>query len=49
MEQLEKQLLAFASEPDRERIKVQLTEVEWQTIHIINSYGTYATGGGGRN
>jgi len=49
MEQLEKQLRASTSEPDRERIKVQLTEVEWQTIHIINSWGTYATGGGGRN
>jgi hypothetical protein len=47
MEQLEKQLLASASEPDRERIRVQLRDVEWQTVHIINSYGTYATGGSG--
>ena len=47
MEQLEKQLLASSSEPDRERLRVALRDVEWQTVHIINSWGTYATGGGG--
>ena len=49
MEELEKQLLATTSEPDRQRLRVQLADVEWQTIHIINSWGTYATGGSGRN
>src|SRR5262250_2173053 len=38
MEQLEKQLAATTSEADRQRIRVQLADVEWQTIHIINSY-----------
>jgi len=47
MDQLEKQLLASASDADRERIRVQLRDVEWQAVHIINSWGTYATGGGG--
>ena len=49
MEQLEKQLAATTSEADRQRLRVQLADVEWQTVHIINSYGTYATGGSGRN
>ena len=49
MEQLEKQLLGTTSEPDRQRLRVQLADVEWQAVHIINSYGTYATGGSGRN
>jgi len=49
MEELEKQLLASASEADRQRLRVQLADVEWQTIHIINSWGTYATGSSGRN
>jgi hypothetical protein len=48
MDQLEKQLLASA-EPDRERIRVQLRDVEWQTLHIINCSCSYAAGGGGRN
>ena len=46
MEQLEKQLLASTSETDRDRLRAQLRDVEWQTVHIINSWGTYATGGG---
>ena len=46
MEELEKQLLASASEADRDRLRVQLRDVEWQAVHIINSWGTYATGGG---
>jgi len=46
MEQLEKQLLASNSEPDRDRIRVQLRDVEWQTLHIINCQCTYASGGG---
>jgi hypothetical protein len=49
MEQLEKQLLASASEPDRERIRVQLRDVEWQAIHIVNCSCSYAAGGSGRN
>ena len=48
MDQLEKQLLASA-EPDRERIRVQLRDVEWQTLHIINCSCSYAAGGSGRN
>ena len=49
MEQLEKQLLATTSEADRQRIRVQLADVEWQTIHIINCSCSYSSGGGGRN
>jgi hypothetical protein len=49
MEQLEKQLLASASEPDRERLRVQLRDVEWQAIHIINCSCSYSSGGSGRN
>jgi hypothetical protein len=49
MEQLEKQLAATTAEADRQRLRVQLADVEWQAIHIINSYGTYATGSSGRN
>ena len=48
MEQTEKQLLA-AAEPDRERMRVQLRDVEWRAIHIVNCSCSYAAGGGGRN
>lgn len=48
MEQTEKQLLASASEPEREKLRTQLREIEWWTIHIVNSPGSYA-GGGGRD
>ena len=48
MEQLEKQLLA-SSETDREPFRVQLRDVEWQTLHIVNCSCSYATGGSGRN
>jgi hypothetical protein len=36
IEQTEKQLMAATSEPDRERLKVQLRESEWWAIHIDN-------------
>src|SRR5262245_50718428 len=49
MEQLEKQLAGTSSEADRQRLRVQLADVEWQTIHIINCSCSYATAGGGRN
>jgi len=41
MEQTEKQLLASASESDRERFRVQLREIERMAIHIVNDPGTY--------
>jgi hypothetical protein len=49
MSQLEKQLMAATSEPDRERLKVALRETEWWAIHIDNCSCSYATGGSGRN
>ena len=49
MEQTEKQLLATASEPDRERLKVQLRDAEWWAIHIVNCWCSYSAGGSGRN
>jgi hypothetical protein len=41
MEETETQLLAAASNADRERLRGQLREIEWQTIHIVNSPGSY--------
>jgi uncharacterized protein DUF2799 len=49
MEDTEKQLLAAASAADRERLRVQLREIEWWTIHIVFSPGTYAGSGSDRN
>lgn len=49
MEQTEKQLLASASEPEREKLRTQLREIEWWTIHIVNSPGSYASGGSNPN
>jgi hypothetical protein len=49
MEDTEKQILAAASDADRERLRGQLREIEWWTIHIVTSPGTYAGGGGERN
>jgi Protein of unknown function (DUF2799) len=49
MEGTEKQLLASASDAERERLRGQLREIEWWTIHIVFSPGSYAGDGGGRN
>ena len=43
MSQLEKQLMATPSNPDRERLKVALRDAEWWAIHIVNDSGTYMT------
>jgi len=48
MDQLEKQLLASA-DTDREPIRVQLRDVEWQTLHIVNCSCSYVSAGGGKN
>jgi hypothetical protein len=48
MEQTEKQLLAASSDADRERLRGQLRDIEWQTLHIVNCSCSYA-GGSGRN
>jgi hypothetical protein len=42
MEQTEKQLLAAASDADRERLRGQLRDIEWWAVHIVNSPGTYS-------
>lgn len=42
MQQLEKQLLAAGSEPERERLRARLREVEWWAIHIVNTPATYS-------
>ena len=49
MEQTEKQLLASASEPERERLRSQLREIEWWAIHIAFSPGSYASSGSNPN
>jgi len=43
MEQTEKQLLAATSNPDRERLRAQLRQIEQMAIHIVNDPGTYMT------
>ena len=45
MSQLEKQLMATTSEPDRERVKVQLREAEWWAIHIDTCSCSYVSSG----
>jgi hypothetical protein len=45
MAQTEKQLLATASEPDRERLKVQLRDAEWWAIHIDTCSCSYTSSG----
>jgi hypothetical protein len=49
MEQTEKQLLASASEPEREKLRTQLREIEWWAIHIVSTPGSYASGGSDPN
>jgi hypothetical protein len=44
MDQLEKQLLATGSEPERERLRAQLRDAEWWTVHIVNCPCTYSNG-----
>lgn len=41
MGQLEKQLVAAATEAEREGVRTRLREAEWWAIQIINSPGTY--------
>jgi hypothetical protein len=48
MEETEKQLLAAASDAERERLRERLREIEWWTIHIVTNPSSYS-GGGGRN
>ena len=45
IEQTEKQLMAATSEPDRERLKVQLREAEWWAIHIDTCSCSYVSSG----
>ena len=42
MNELEKQLVAAGSEPERERLRASLREAEFWAVHIINSPGTYS-------
>ena len=44
MEQTEKQLLAATSNPDRERLRAQLRQVEQMTLHIVNDPASYSAG-----
>jgi hypothetical protein len=43
-DQLEKQLLATTSEPERERVRAQLRDAEWWALHVINCPCTYSNG-----
>jgi len=46
MAETEQQLLAAQSEPEREKLRTRLRELEWWAIHIFNAPGTYAPGSG---
>ena len=46
MTELEKQLVAAASDAERERLRARLSDAEWWAVHIINSPGSYAVDGG---
>lgn len=41
MGQLETQLLAASSEPERNQVRERLRDAEWWAIHIVNNHGTY--------
>lgn len=41
MDELEKQLIAAATEAERDQLRARLREAEWWAIQIINSPGTY--------
>ncbi len=45
MEELEKQLIAASSEPERERLRERLRVAEFWAIHLINAPGSYAVDG----
>lgn len=42
MDQLEKQLLAAASDAERNQLRERLRDAEWWAIHIVTSPGTYS-------
>jgi Protein of unknown function (DUF2799) len=44
MEDTERQLLAAGSDAERERLRLRLREVEWWTIHLLTSPGSYGEG-----
>lgn len=39
--QTEQQLLASASEPERERLRSRLSDLEWWAVHLINNKATF--------
>ena len=41
MSQTEQQLLASTSEPERERLRAQLRDLEWWSVHLINNKATF--------
>ena len=42
MQQTERELLAATSEPERERLRTRLREIEFWAVHIVNSPATYS-------
>ena len=44
IEEAEKQLVASASEPERERLRGRLRELEWWAVHLMTSPGSYGEG-----
>ena len=42
MQQTEQQLLAAGSEPELERLRERLREIEFWAVHIVNSPATYS-------
>ena len=45
MEELEKQLIAATSEPERQQFRTRLKEAETWAIHIVNDPGSYTPSG----
>ena len=41
MSDTERLLLASSSEPDRERLRAQLRDLEWWSVHLINNKATF--------
>jgi Protein of unknown function (DUF2799) len=42
MRQTEDEIVAVASEPQREPLRARLRDLEWWAIHILNTPGTYS-------
>ena len=44
IEETERQILATSSEPERDRLRARLRELEWWAVHLMTSPGSYGEG-----